>query len=158
MTLVLDIEGTLVSNAVSIFPRHELYKFLEFVKTKFDRIVIMTCLEERKFREVAHVLCVEGSAPKWFENLEWINWSIYYYPDQVMLYKNLKFVDGYKNSKFINDDISNIYIIDDIERYIDPDQKSQWIPIESFSKPYRRDKEFKRLMKVIETICTNYTP
>ncbi len=147
-TLVLDIEGTLVSNAVSIFPRHELYKFLEFVKTKFDRIVVMTCLEERKFREVAHVLCVEGSAPKWFENLEWINWSKFYFVDQPQLYKNLK---------FINEDISNIYIIDDMERYIDPDQKSQWIPIESFSRPYRRDKEFKRLMKVIETICTNYT-
>jgi hypothetical protein len=148
-TLVLDIEGTLVSNAVSIFPRHELYKFLEFVKTKFDRIVVMTCLEERKFREVAHVLCVEGSAPKWFENLEWINWSKFYFVDQPQLYKNLK---------FINEDISDIYIIDDMERYIDPDQKSQWIPIESFSRPYRRDKEFKRLMKVIETICTSYTP
>jgi hypothetical protein len=123
-TLVLDIEGTLVSNAVSIFPRHELYKFLEFVKTKFDRIVVMTCLEERKFREVAHVLCVEGSAPKWFENLEWINWSKFYFVDQPQLYKNLK---------FINEDISDIYIIDDMERYIDPDQKSQWIPIESFS-------------------------
>ena len=147
-TLVLDIEGTLVSNAVSIFPRHELYKFLEFVKTKFDRIVVMTCLEERKFREVAHVLCVEGSAPKWFENLEWINWSKFYFVDQPQLYKNLK---------FINEDISDIYIIDDMERYIDPDQKSQWIPIKSFSRPYRRDKEFKRLMKVIETICTNYT-
>ena len=80
-TLVLDIEGTLISNAISIFPRHNLYNFLEFVRTKFDRIVVMTCLEERKFREVANILCKEGSSPKWFENLEYINWKSSNYKD-----------------------------------------------------------------------------
>lgn len=139
-TLVLDIEGTLISNAVSIFPRHDLYKFLEFVKTKFDKIVIMTCLDERKFREVANILCKESSVPKWFENLEYVNWKIFYYYDQKLLYKNLK---------FISDDINNVYIIDDMERYIDPEQKSQWIPIKSFERPYKKDKELKRLMKII---------
>jgi hypothetical protein len=105
----------------------------------------MTCLEERVFRKVAHILCTEGTAPKWFENLEWINWNIYYFAGQEILYKDLRFVNGF-DSKFINEDISDIYIIDDMGKYIDPDQKSQWIPIESFSRPYRRDREFKRLM------------
>jgi len=37
--IVLDIEGTLISNAVSIFPRHNLYNFLTFLKGKYDKIV-----------------------------------------------------------------------------------------------------------------------
>lgn len=137
-TLVLDIEGTLITNAVSIFPRPDLYKFLEFVKEKFDRIVVMTCLEERKFREVANILCNEGSAPKWFEQLEYINWKNH--SGQIQQYKKLR---------FINKNIDNIWIIDDMERYISPDEISQWIEIESFVNPYRKDKEFKRIMKMI---------
>ena len=133
-TLVLDIEGTLISNAISIFPRHNLYNFLEFVRTKFDRIVVMTCLEERKFREVANILCKEGSSPKWFENLEYINWKS----------------SNYKDLTFVNGDIKNLFIIDDMERYILPEQKSQWIEIRSFERPYKKDKEFKRIMNLIK--------
>jgi len=133
-TLVLDIEGTLISNAVSIFPRHNLYNFLEFVKTKFDRIVVMTCLEERKFREVANILCKEGSSPKWFENLEYINWKS----------------SNYKDLTFVNKDITNLFIIDDMERYILPEQKNQWIEIRSFERPYKKDKELKRIMNLIK--------
>ena len=132
--IVLDIEGTLISNAVSIFPRYGLYKFLTFLKGKYDEIVIMTCLDERIFRKVANILCNEGTAPDWFENLKYIDW---------------KEKSSYKDLRFVSEDITNIYIIDDMERYIVPKQKEHWIQIESFQIPYRRDKEFKKLMKVL---------
>ena len=142
--LALDIEGTLISNAVSIFPRNYLYKFLEYVNTKFDRIVIMTCLEQRKFREVANILCKNYEAPSWFENLEYIHWKIFqtidWYSSQPEFYKSLK---------FINEDISNSWIIEDMGKYICPGEESQWIPIKSFERPYKKDKEFKRIMKIL---------
>lgn len=132
--IVLDIEGTLISNAVSIFPRYGLYKFLTFLKGKYDKIVIMTYLDERVFRKIANILCKEGTTPDWFENLEYIDW---------------KDKSPYKDLRFVSDDISDIYIIDDMEKYIVPEQKEHWIQIESFDRPYKRDSQFKKLMKVL---------
>jgi len=128
-TLVLDIEGTLISNAVSIIPRNGLFEFLDFVYTKFERIVVMTALRESKFREIAGILCQEGYAPVWFVNLEWIPWN-----EQV----DGGEVNQYKNLKLVQDEISEVYIIDDMEIYIEPSQKSQWIPIKSLKSPYKR--------------------
>jgi len=132
--IVLDLEGTLISNAVSIFPRYKLFEFLTFLKNRYDKIVIMTCVEERVFRKVANILCKEGAAPDWFENLEYIDW---------------RNKSQYKDLRFVSDDISNVYIIDDFGVYIVPEQKGQWFKIKSFERPYKKDNEFKKLMKVL---------
>lgn len=132
--IVLDLEGTLISNAVSIFPRYKLFEFLTFLKNRYDKIVIMTCVEERVFRKVANILCKEGTAPDWFENLEYIDW---------------RNKSQYKDLRFVSDDISNVYIIDDFGVYIVPEQKGQWFKIKSFERPYKKDNEFKKLMKVL---------
>lgn len=132
--IVLDIEGTLISNAVSIFPRHDLFKFLTFLKKKCDEIVIMTYLDERVFRKISKILCEEESVPNWFGNLKYIDW---------------KEKSSYKDLRFVSDDITNIYIIDDMENYILPEQKGQWIQIKSFERPYKKDNEFKKIMKML---------
>ena len=57
---------------------------------------------------------------------------------------------NYKDLTFVNKDITNLFIIDDMERYILPEQKNQWIEIRSFERPYKKDKELKRIMNLIK--------
>ena len=42
IVVAIDLEGTLISNAVSQFPRPGLYYFLEYCYKNFDRLVIFT--------------------------------------------------------------------------------------------------------------------
>jgi hypothetical protein len=60
LTNALDLEGTLISNAVSQFPRPGLFIFLEYchqnfvgVASRFEtRLVIFTAVNEVRFRYV----------------------------------------------------------------------------------------------------------
>jgi hypothetical protein len=125
ITLALDLEGTLISNAIHMQPRPGLYEFLEFCENKFGRIVIFTAVPERIFRIIAEVLISEGNVPKWFASLEYIYWT----GD----YKDLRFIPDCKPEE--------AYIIDDMERYIHPTQKDRWIPITGYYSPYPEDDE-----------------
>lgn len=73
--LALDLEGTLISNAVSQIPRPGLFEFLEKVSQIFERLVIYTTVREEKFREIAALLSSEGHVPSWFVEPEYIAWS-----------------------------------------------------------------------------------
>mgnify|MGYP004712337163 CR=1 FL=1 len=50
--LAMDLEGTLISNAVSQIPRPGLYQFLEAVNSKFDRLGIYTTVPEALLRSI----------------------------------------------------------------------------------------------------------
>jgi hypothetical protein len=52
LTIALDLEGTLISNAVSQFPRPGLFTFLEYCHKSFDRLVIFTAVNEVRFRSI----------------------------------------------------------------------------------------------------------
>ncbi len=64
LTIALDLEGTLISNAVSQFPRPGLLTFLEYchqnfvgVASRFDtRLVIFTAVNEVRFRSISRTL------------------------------------------------------------------------------------------------------
>jgi hypothetical protein len=56
ITIALDLEGTLISNAVSQIPRLGLCLFLKYYYENFFRIVIFTAVKELKFREVSKIL------------------------------------------------------------------------------------------------------
>jgi hypothetical protein len=58
LTIALDLEGTLISNAVSQFPRPGLFTFLEYCHQNFDRVVIFTAVNEVRFRSISRTLCV----------------------------------------------------------------------------------------------------
>jgi hypothetical protein len=73
--LALDLEGTLISNAISQIPRPGLYRFLEEVQTLFDQLTMFTTVPEDRFRSIAALLAREGSAPAWFVELPYIRWS-----------------------------------------------------------------------------------
>ncbi|MEM9542799.1 MAG: NIF family HAD-type phosphatase [Cyanobacteria bacterium P01_E01_bin.42] len=143
MTIVLDIEGTLISNAVSQIPRPGLYKFLEFCNDRFDRIVIYTAVNEVAFRGLARTLIEQGNIPSWFVDLEYIKWQ-----------------GNYKDLAFIpNIDLDRVVIVDDREEYIKPDQKDCWRPILGYNYPYSNcDRELHHLIEQLQTVscsCCN---
>ena len=121
--LALDLEGTLISNAVSQIARPGLFDFLENCRKLFPRIVIFTSVNEERFRSIATLLITEGYAPNWFADIEYISWS-----GET---KNLIFVDGALPEE--------ILLVDDYEKYIHPGQESQWIRAPEFDYPYSDD-------------------
>jgi len=54
--LALDLEGTLISNAVSQIPRPGLYQFLEVAHELFEHLVIYTTVPEAAFRRISRLL------------------------------------------------------------------------------------------------------
>lgn len=118
--LALDLEGTLISNAVSQIPRPGLYPFLERCRGLFPRIVMFTTVREDRFRTIARGLVEEGYAPSWFADVEYVNWH--------GKTKDLNFVPAAP--------IQQIILVDDFEIYVHPGQESQWIRIDCFDHPY----------------------
>lgn len=113
----LDLEGTLISSAVSQIPRPGLFSFLEQCKDITDRVVMFTFVNEQKFREIAQRLVDDGFAPEWFATMEYINW------DKIR-YKDLNFIPD------VN--IESVVIIDDQLGCIKRDQLGMMIKIEEF--------------------------
>ena len=56
LTIALDVEGTLISNAVSQFSRPGLFTFLEYCHQNFDRLVLFTAVNEVRFRSISRTL------------------------------------------------------------------------------------------------------
>jgi len=118
--LALDLEGTLISNAVSQIPRPGLFNFLEGCRELFPRIVMFTTVNETRFRAIASVLIQERAAPAWFAQLEYVSWT--------GATKDLALIH--------NAAVEKCLLVDDFEAYVHPGQHAQWICIESFSHPY----------------------
>ena len=73
--LALDLEGTLISNAISQIPRPGLHRFLLDVQSQFNQLVMFTTVPEDRFRAIAELLGREGSAPIWFASLNYVQWG-----------------------------------------------------------------------------------
>lgn len=118
--IALDLEGTLISNAISQYPRPHLYQFLEGCHSLAPRLVMYTTVSESRFREIAALLVSEGVAPSWFSTMEYIAWT--------GREKDLAFIPGA--------DINKTVLVDDVEAYVADGQLTQWIPIAQFASPY----------------------
>lgn len=121
--LALDVEGTLISNAVSQFPRPRLFEFLEECRKLFERVCVFTTVPEDKFRRVAEQLVNDGAAPSWFENVEYVQWR--------GKTKDLSFVE--------NCTADEIILVDDVESYVHPRQEKSWVKIDEFVPPFEKD-------------------
>jgi hypothetical protein len=138
LTIALDLEGILISNAVSQFPRHGLFRFLEYchqnfvgVASRFEtRLVIFTAVDEVRFRSIARTLAEAQDVPAWFVDLEYINWH--------GTYKDLSFISQGTIDSFGTLRERTILIDDRIE-YIHPDQKDRWLEIPGYEYPYPDD-------------------
>lgn len=121
--IALDLEGTLISNAMSQLPRPGLYGFLEGCRSICNRVVMFTTANEVTFRQIAALLVAEGKAPSWFMTIEYINWN--------GKTKDLTVIPDF--------DASSAVLVDDFYLYVHPGQEAQWIQIGQFESPYSND-------------------
>lgn len=134
--LALDVEGTLVSNAVSRVARPGLHDFLEFCRNGFPRVLVYTGVDERRFRELAWQLVSEGAAPEWFGQVTHVPWT--------GAYKDLGSIPGAN--------VAASLLVDDMEACVHPEQIDRWVRIQPFEKPYpASDAELSRVMAVLTT-------
>jgi len=119
-TVALDLEGTLISNAMSQIPRPGLRAFLERCHTLFGRVVIYTAISEPRFRDIAATLVREELAPAWFAEIEFVQW------DRTT--KDLRLIAGTM--------LAETVLVDDLREYVHPGQEAQWVPVPQFAAPY----------------------
>lgn len=132
--LALDLEGTLISNAMSVFPRPGLCAFLTFCKAKFQRVVIFTSVPSTLTGQILALLAAEGSAPAWFVDVEVFTCE-----------RNEK-----KDLQRLGDP-DHVILVDDQEGYILPGQRGSWIRVDEFMPPYAQDDgELARVQAVLE--------
>lgn len=117
--LAMDLEGTLISNAVSQIPRPGLYNFLQAVDQEFEQLVIFTTVPQSRVHAIARLLAGEGAAPPWFAGLECIRWS-----------------GATKDLRFISPTIGAALLLDDHHAYVHPGQEYYWIEAPLFASPY----------------------
>ena len=133
--IALDLEGTLISNAMSQIPRPGLFRFLEGCREISERVVIYTTVNETRFRSIAEYLVTEGFAPTWFHTVEYVTWE-----------------GNTKDLNFIpNSEVHNSVLVDDYQLYVHPGQEDRWQEVEQFAYPYpesdrQLDDTLKRLM------------
>lgn len=133
--IALDLEGTLITNAVSILPRPGLYDFLEFCRQTFEMVTVFTAVTRSRVEAIIRLLVEEGSVPGWTAEIPIVDWE--------GRLKDLCFIEGFEPRE--------ILIVDDQAGYIVPEQTSQWIPIREYSMLYPEDDgELLRIRQVIE--------
>lgn len=120
--LALDLEGTLISNAVSQIPRPGLYAFLEAVRGQFDELVMFTTVDERLVRRIAELLVSEGQAPAWFSALRYIVWT-----------------GPTKDLSYVSPIVGQALLLDDHGPYVHAGQEHLWVKIPLFGSPYPAD-------------------
>ena len=117
--LALDLEGTLISNAVSQIPRPGLDSFLRHAHSRFSSLVMFTTVDESTFRRIAKLLVKEGHAPAWFGELEHTTWS-----------------GSTKDLRAVAPILGQALLLDDYEGYVHPGQKKWWVEAPHFGFPY----------------------
>jgi hypothetical protein len=143
--LALDLEGTLIEHSRSNAPRPGLYNFLEYCRSKFPRIVMMTAVDRRTFEESREYLLLEGFVPNWFSTIEYIE----YHNKPESNYGHFK---DLRCIPFCDED--DAILIEDMEWFIRESQKDRWIPI----KPYwgqKDDDEFEKIKKYLDWLLGN---
>ena len=141
MVIALDLEGTLISSAVSQIPRPGLSQFLDGCRSLATRVVIFTAVGEDRFRAIAELLVTDGFAPPWFSQIDYVRWS--------GRYKDL--------TPLMNDHRGNVVLVDDHEDYVHPDQREHWIPIAPFD-PLSSDSELVRVLAELQMRAASGLP
>jgi NLI interacting factor-like phosphatase len=132
--LALDLEGTLVSNAMSQMPRKGLFNFLTWCFNTFSRVELFTAVEPEEARQVLTNLVNLGDAPVQLTKMPIVPWT--------GRYKTLEAIDYATPEECL--------IVDDDEYWIRPEDRSNWIPIKCWETPYRSDDELQRVRIEIE--------
>jgi hypothetical protein len=131
--LALDLERTLISDAMSATPRPHLFDFLAFCQERFERVVLFTTVEEADACDVLEGLARRGHVPPGFlDCLEYVEWC--------GTHKDLRFVPGTASGE--------VLLVDDDGGWVRPDQRDQWVPIAAWDGG--ADEELRRVRAVLE--------
>jgi hypothetical protein len=138
LVVALDLEGTLISNAVSAFPRPGLKRFIEFTLKVADRVVMFTTVREERARELLQLIENEGFLPAGFAAA-------------------VEFVPYSGKTKDLSaagePDSATVLLVDDQPSMVHPGQEAYWIPIAEFMPPFdQEDHELERVAEVIREI------
>ncbi|XNX71232.1 NIF family HAD-type phosphatase [Stenotrophomonas maltophilia] len=108
--LALDLEGTLISNAVSQIPRPGLRDFLDYARTTFDEVVLFTTVSRHMSLRIALLLAEEGHVPGWFTGVRYVEWT-----------------GPTKDLRFVSPLLGQALLLDDHRPYIHRGQHKFWV-------------------------------
>lgn len=120
--LALDLEGTLISNAVSQIPRPGLRDFLDYVRVSFNEVVLFTTVPRDNALRITSLLAEEGHAPSWFAEARYVEWK-----------------GSTKDLRFVSPRLGQALLLDDHNPYVRPDQLQFWVEAPLFASPYPAD-------------------
>ncbi|WP_161967815.1 NIF family HAD-type phosphatase [Fimbriiglobus ruber] len=139
--LALDLERTLIDDALSGRPRPGLFNFLAFCHERFSRVAMFTTVEEADAREAMTDLDRAGHLPPGLlDRLEFVGWS--------GEFKDLTFVPGAA--------INEVVLVDDDAGWVRRDQRDQWVPVAAWDGG--PDTELARVQVVLEGRLTGSVP
>jgi hypothetical protein len=131
--LTLDLERTLIDDALSARPRPGLLDFLAFCHQRFGRVAVFTTVEESDAREILEDLGRRGHVPPaLLTRLEYVGWC--------GQYKDLSFVPGAAAKE--------VLLVDDDAGWVRPDQRERWVAIAPWDGG--PDRELLRVQMVLE--------
>lgn len=132
--LCLDLEGTLISNAVSQIPRPGLHSFLEAAGQLCD-LMIYTSVSMARVETIRNLLVMEGAAPPWFKDLPVI---------RPLGTEKPKKACGRADA----------FLLDDQKAVIVPGEEGWWVRIAEFLPPYpENDRALELALKEIKKKC-----
>jgi hypothetical protein len=135
--LALDLERTLISDAMHAEPRPGLFDFLAFCHRRFERLTLFTCVEEADAREILAQLARSGHVPpEILPRLEYVEWG-----------------GRYKDLSLIPDSVpEEVLLIDDDPDWVRPDQRDRYIAVAAWDGG--ADDELLRTRSILETRST----
>lgn len=122
--IALDLEGTLISNAVSQIARPGLFEFLEGCQRLADRVVIYSAVPAARAHLILEGLAAEGTMPAWAASLACFDIM----PNG---FKDLRAIGGCHAEHSV--------LVDDTPEVIAPDLRHRWVPVPMFQSPYPAD-------------------
>ena len=112
--LALDLERTLISDALRAEPRPGLFEFLAFCHRRFERVVLFTCVDTADAREVLEELSRRGFVPpELLARLEYVEWC--------GEHKDLRFIRAATPEE--------VLLVDDDPGWVHPDQRGRWVEV-----------------------------
>jgi hypothetical protein len=131
--IALDLERTLIDDALSGRPRPGLLRFLAFCHKRFERVALFTSVEEADAREVLGDLTRAGHLPSaLLARLEYVAWC-----------------GEYKDLGRIPDaSPGEVLLVDDDAGWVRQDQRDRWVPIAAWDGG--ADGELARVQSVLE--------
>lgn len=138
-TVALDLEGTLISSAVSQWPRPGLRVFLDGLGALGVRVVLFTSVSEPRARQILRTLADEGSVPVWAVSIPYVAWDG---PS-----KDLRLAHPAA-------DLETVLLVDDMP-VVPHGQETRRIPVAPFEAPFDdgSDAELLRVLMVIRERC-----